>query len=366
METRRSSTIADSLSDRDLIMIGENLRLRLHDKAGSETIIQNRRYHLRSYPKCFEGTELIDWLVLHEEVLNRQNAIASMQKLLEKNIIHHVCDDHQFKDERLYYRFRVDDETFHTNVEVDVLLEGERLRYLLHAEYGSLFRDYTPHKSQKTFKCFLGSDLVTWFVQQGRAGFRPEAEASCRKLLENGVIRHVTDDHHFKDQKIFYQFRLDALNVKIGDLCDENDASSISHTTKANFHVDGSSIDKNTRPITDEDLLTKPVDKTGSVLKKPITLKELRDPNAPYVKKNIKIIRDNVGFGFVVRGKAPVYVQTVDPNGPGYAAGLKAGQVIVSINNQCVLEWSHTEVADLIVQYPTTINLIIMTAIQDE
>ena len=30
-----------------------------------------------------------------------------------------------------------------------------------------------------------------------------------------------------------------------------------------------------------------------------------------------------VGFGFVVRGTALVYVQTVDPKGPAAAAGLE-------------------------------------------
>lgn len=46
----------------------------------------------------------------------------------------------------------------------------------------------------------------------------------------------VTDDHHFKDQKIFYQFRLDVLNIKLGDIVDIEDTSSISNSTKANFH----------------------------------------------------------------------------------------------------------------------------------
>lgn len=89
METKKSASLSTGLSNRDLIMMGENLRLRLHEVAGGENIIQNRRYHLRSYPKCFEGAEVIDWLILREEVLSRQHAVAVMQKLLEKNIIHH-------------------------------------------------------------------------------------------------------------------------------------------------------------------------------------------------------------------------------------------------------------------------------------
>ena len=41
---------------------------------------------------------------------------------------------------------------------------------------------------------------------------------------------------------------------------------------------------------------------------------------------------DAVGFGFVVRGTAPVYVQTVDPKGPAVMAGLKVS-ASVQINS---------------------------------
>ena len=32
---------------------------------------------------------------------------------------------------------------------------------------------------------------------------------------------------------------------------------------------------------------------------------------------------DSVGFGFVVRGDGPCYIQTIDPTGPAASAGLK-------------------------------------------
>ena len=45
---------------------------------------------------------------------------------------------------------------------------------------------------------------------------------------------------------------------------------------------------------------------------------------------------DAVGFGFVVRGNAPVYVQTVDPNGPAAMAGLKVSfMYIVTYPSPC-------------------------------
>lgn len=37
----------------------------------------------------------------------------------------------------------------------------------------------------------------------------------------------------------------------------------------------------------------------------------------------LQVKSDAVGFGFVVRGSSPVYVQAIDPKGPAAAAGLK-------------------------------------------
>ena len=48
----------------------------------------------------------------------------------------------------------------------------------------------------------------------------------------------------------------------------------------------------------------------------------------------IQIISDSVGYGFVVRGDGPTYVQTIDPTGPAAAAGLK---VLVTIYFLCCI-----------------------------
>lgn len=93
---------------------------------------------------------------------------------------------------------------------------------------------------------------------------------------------------------------------------------------------------------------------------------------------------DSVGFGFVVRGKEPVYVQTVDPEGPAAAAGLRVSRnschgntrdllvtlfvclfqvrmFIHSVNGKEVLHWSHKEVAKEIMRGQNVVDLIIMT-----
>lgn len=128
--------------------------MRLHDGK----LIKDRRYHLRTYPNCFVAEELIDWLVNHEEAPDRATAVRLMQRLMDRDVVHHgklrarekwhecfrytitkslfclffcagaVCDKRsEFKDAKLLYRFRKDDGTFPFNKEVKLFMRGQRL-----------------------------------------------------------------------------------------------------------------------------------------------------------------------------------------------------------------------------------------------
>ena len=63
------------------------------------------RLHLHS----IADTETVDWIVENIKI-DRAKAIKVCQKLIDKKIIHHVTDDHDFKDEPLFYRFYADEE----------------------------------------------------------------------------------------------------------------------------------------------------------------------------------------------------------------------------------------------------------------
>ncbi|MBP0017107.1 MAG: mechanosensitive ion channel [Cyanobacteria bacterium SBLK] len=72
---------------------------------GSEGIeIKDRRYRLKTYPRCFIGAELVDWLMARE-TCSREEAIAIGEHLRQRGIIHHVTDEHPFLDEYLFYQF---------------------------------------------------------------------------------------------------------------------------------------------------------------------------------------------------------------------------------------------------------------------
>ncbi len=98
----KSSTTdpATTLRLRDLVA-------RMRGKDGLK--IKTRRHKLKLYQRCFLGNETVDWIVENIKI-DRAKAIKVGQKLIDKKVIHHVTDDHEFKDEPLFYRFYGDEE----------------------------------------------------------------------------------------------------------------------------------------------------------------------------------------------------------------------------------------------------------------
>ena len=70
--------------------------------------IKTRRHKLKLYQRCFVGTEAVDWLTAKTK-LSREDAVNLGQKMIDKGLFHHVLDEHQFKDEPLFYRFNADE-----------------------------------------------------------------------------------------------------------------------------------------------------------------------------------------------------------------------------------------------------------------
>jgi hypothetical protein len=70
--------------------------------------IKARPYKLKLYHRCFVGSEAVSWMVGNLKI-SREEAVAFGQKLIDKKILHHVCDEHPFKDEQIFYRFYEDE-----------------------------------------------------------------------------------------------------------------------------------------------------------------------------------------------------------------------------------------------------------------
>ncbi len=69
--------------------------------------IKTRRHKLKLYQRCFLGNEAVDWIAKQAKV-SRIDATKIGQKMMEKGLFSHVTKEHQFKDERLFYRFNED------------------------------------------------------------------------------------------------------------------------------------------------------------------------------------------------------------------------------------------------------------------
>lgn len=80
----------------------------LYSAMRSSNLVRDRRYRLRMYAATFVGSEMVTWLSQHLQV-PREEALEKGETMLKAEVFHHVCRDHNFKDEYLFYRFMVDD-----------------------------------------------------------------------------------------------------------------------------------------------------------------------------------------------------------------------------------------------------------------
>ncbi|XP_033645441.1 DEP domain-containing mTOR-interacting protein-like [Asterias rubens] len=401
----RTSSLA-SISTRTfgkILIIGEKLRLSFH--SCDPAMVKDRRHHLRMYPKSFIGNEAVDWLIKNIGVKDRPTATLMLNILQSHNVVHHVCDDHTFKDAYLFYRFRVDDGTLPQSRDTELYIKSHQLYHELTQLGNSSIMKVHNELGNMYDKSFYGTQLVNWLVKNRSCSSRQEAVGLGKDLLENDLIRHVTTEHHFKDERHLYQFHPELARLKVIDLLELDDRPrSVTLDTNTVAHPKTKS---HTRPSPTKSLPDSPViapanpkfylgngpeqdDNMNSAMLERNAVSEsdsedlstssgsqdnhmptmfgqqnpsvamLLDPESPYVKRTIKIIGDSVGFGFVVRGDGPSFVQTVDPTGPAAAAGLKVKQYLYFVNGEYVLNKNHIEVAHIILRNTQLITMDVL------
>eukprot|EP00045_Choanoeca_perplexa_P006331 m.53835 g.53835 ORF g.53835 m.53835 type:complete len:438 (-) comp13587_c0_seq1:688-2001(-) len=188
---------------------GDELRQKLQQNG----LIKDRSYRLKKYPQCFKGDEFVDYMVYSETCSSRAEAVLVGCSLVMYGIIHHVVDDHLFKDEGMFYRFRHDDGTLKADTRSYRLLTRKAIHIhaALHAS-GLMIKD--RDYGARTFrKCFIGQELTPWLVVQELAKTKEDAIALAQSLVDEGFIHHVTNDHGFKDEYLFYRWTVDELSA---------------------------------------------------------------------------------------------------------------------------------------------------------
>ncbi|XP_059393990.1 DEP domain-containing mTOR-interacting protein [Carassius carassius] len=386
------STMMTRHQKAEIMIAGEQLRLRLHDSK----LIKDRRHHLRTYPNCFVAQELVDWLIAHKEVPDRETAVPLMQHLMDHDIIHHVCDKWPvFKDAQYLYRFRKDDGTFPFNIEVKIFMRGQRLYEHLITSKDSILQ-LRQEKGVAYVRSFPGYILIDWLLQNGEIESRRQGLDLCKALLEHGIIQHVSLKHHFFDSGLLYQFCINfSWRRRLSELLHETENEEVECITQQSQEDQAGSpftMHKTSPPEGNSDFLSVQPTLDGrcgslthqqhssrgypltasltvalavrcnptSVLKRCVTCEELLSPGAPYVKRVLTILGDALGWGFVVRGKSPCYVQAVDPASPAAAAGIKVRQFVCRVNGCSVLHLDYRTLSKVVMTGPRVVTLEVM------
>ncbi|XP_065178901.1 uncharacterized protein LOC135809471 [Sycon ciliatum] len=91
----------------DVLLLGENVYQEAHH--ANPPAVRDRTYKGKIYSQCFIASELLDLLMTWEFFSNRKEALNFCKQLVTAGMVHHVCYDHHFKDDFLFFRFTDDD-----------------------------------------------------------------------------------------------------------------------------------------------------------------------------------------------------------------------------------------------------------------
>mmetsp|Transcript_26475 Transcript_26475/g.47524 ORF Transcript_26475/g.47524 Transcript_26475/m.47524 type:complete len:644 (+) Transcript_26475:175-2106(+) len=71
--------------------------------------IKDRSHFFKSYPQCFVGTQVVHELVERHFAKDEAQAVELGNLLMRHGYFHHVTRDHEFKNQKLFYRFSEND-----------------------------------------------------------------------------------------------------------------------------------------------------------------------------------------------------------------------------------------------------------------
>ncbi|XP_057385281.1 phosphatidylinositol 3,4,5-trisphosphate-dependent Rac exchanger 1 protein isoform X4 [Balaenoptera acutorostrata] len=343
-------------------------------------LIKDRRRKLSTVPKCFLGNEFVAWLLEIGEISKTEEGVNLGQALLENGIIHHVSDKHQFKNEQVMYRFRYDDGTYKARSELeDIMSKGVRLYCRLHSLYTPVIKDRDYHL--KTYKSVLpGSKLVDWLLAQGDCQTREEAVALGVGLCNNGFMHHVLEKSEFKDESQYFRFHADeemegtsSKNKQLRsdfklvenilakrllilpqeddygfDIEEKNKAVVVKSVQRGSLaEMAGLQVGRKIYSVNEDLVLLRPFAEVESVLSQAsCSRRPLRLLVATKAKEIIKVPDRPEALCFQIRGAAPPYVYAVGRGSEAAAAGLCAGQCILKVNGNNVMNDGALEVLE--------------------
>jgi hypothetical protein len=153
--------------------------------------IAERSYMFKSFPECFIASEAVSWLA-NALKCSRSDAMTVGRALQETDLIYHVAREQSFADEHLFFRVSRMPSAF-VLADFVTLATGRRGFNLQNRTY--LGTEYP--------NCFIGSEAVQWMAG---IGYNINESLSVgQRMASLSMLRHATDEHQFKDAKLFYR-----------------------------------------------------------------------------------------------------------------------------------------------------------------
>uniref|UniRef100_A0AAQ4PED5 Si:dkeyp-97e7.9 n=1 Tax=Gasterosteus aculeatus aculeatus TaxID=481459 RepID=A0AAQ4PED5_GASAC len=319
--------------NREVKIFARGQRLYEHLIGDKKSILQLREEHGVAYQRSFPGGQLIDWLLQNGEAESRRRGLELCRALQEHGIIQHVAKKYEFFDSGLLYQFCIN---FRRRRRLSELLrESEQDDDKVSTQEDS--RGDSPSVRHKSSP------------QEGDNAFQSGKRTSPSFLHSIRVVCKCKLSHYNAvAYLIAVRVSKDLTSVTGGRRGSSNSAQLQSSGFPLLVQLSSSSVRCNPE----------------SVLRRHFTCEELFAPGAPLIKKVLTVIGDALGWGFVVRGMAPCYVQAVDPESPSAASGVKVRQFVCQVNGQCVLYLNYRTVTRLVMTGPRTIVLEVLEPLE--
>jgi Domain found in Dishevelled, Egl-10, and Pleckstrin (DEP) len=156
----------------------------------------DRTYHFKRYTKCFVAKEAHEFLAT--QIGGSALAATLVGRALQAaDFIYHVAFEREFAAEHLFFR-------------TSALANLPNLNDCLHwADQNKGFEVSDKlHLGKRYPQCFTGHDAVQRIMKRGFE-FN-EALSVGQRLFRLSQLQHVTDEHMFKDQNLYYRFAASA------------------------------------------------------------------------------------------------------------------------------------------------------------
>ena len=109
---REDPVDTNAMSDQELVQLVERLRTPVGPPGKKKTapvVVKDRLYHLRRYKECFVARDFVQTVMALGYCQTRREAVDIGRTLCRRGQMHHVADDHDFRDGYYFFRWYADD-----------------------------------------------------------------------------------------------------------------------------------------------------------------------------------------------------------------------------------------------------------------